>query len=70
MTYTLDLKAFTDSISDRSLEQLCRENPDLRFEIDTKGKLIIMSPTGSLTGERNADLIYQVQSWNRKYQLG
>lgn len=45
MTYTLDLKAFTDSISDRALEQLCRENPDLRFETDANGKLIIMSPT-------------------------
>ena len=44
ITYTLNLKAFTDSISDRSLEQLCRENPDLRFEIDTNGKSIIMSP--------------------------
>ena len=70
MTYTLDIRAFTDSISDRSLEQLCKANPDLRFETDAKGKLIIMSPTGSLTGERNADLIYQVQSWNRKYKLG
>lgn len=70
MTYTLDIRAFTDSISDRNLQQLSRENPDLRFETDTRGKLIIMSPTGSMTGERNADLIYQVQSWNRKYKLG
>ena len=36
MTYTLNIKAFTDSISDRYLEQLCREHPDLRFETDTK----------------------------------
>ena len=70
MTYTLDVRAFTNSISDRALEQLCRENPDLRFETDKDGKLIIMSPTGSLTGEKNADLIYQVQSWNRQYKLG
>ena len=70
MTYTINLKAFTDSISNRALEQLCRENPDLRFETDRQGKLIVMSPTGSLTGEKNADLIYQVQSWNRRYKLG
>ena len=70
MTYTLNLKALTDSISNRALEQLCRENPDLRFETDRQGKLIVMSPTGSLTGEKNADLIYQVQSWNRRYKLG
>ncbi len=70
MTYTIDVRAFTDSISDRTLQQLCRENPELKFETDAKGKLIVMSPTGSLTGERNADLIYQVQAWNRKYNLG
>ncbi|MEM7759177.1 MAG: Uma2 family endonuclease [Cyanobacteria bacterium P01_A01_bin.40] len=70
MTYTLNLKAFTDSISDRALEQLCLENPDLKFETDQYGKLIVMSPTGSLTGEKNADLIYQVQSWNRQSKLG
>lgn len=70
MTYTLNLKAFTDSISDRALEQLCRENPDFRFETDKRGKLVIMPPTGSLTGEKNADLIYQVQFWNRQYKLG
>ena len=70
MTYTLNLKAFTDSICDRDLEQICRDNPDLRFETNQHGKLIVMSPTGSLTGEKNADLIYQVQAWNRQYRLG
>ena len=70
MTYTIDVRTFTNKISDSNLEQLCRENPDLRFEINTKGKLIIMSPTGSITGEKNADLIYQVQSWNRQTKLG
>lgn len=70
MTYTLNLKTFTDTIGDHDLEQICRDNPDLRFETDKYGKLIIMSPTGSLTGGRNADLIYQIQSWNRQHKLG
>lgn len=34
MLYILNVKAFTDFISDRALEQLCRENPDLRFETE------------------------------------
>mgnify|MGYP000642359166 CR=1 FL=1 len=34
MTYSLDVRAFTDSIS---------ENPELKFETDATGKLIIMS---------------------------
>ena len=70
MTYTLNLKTFTESIGDRDLEQICSDNPNLRFETDKYGKLIVMSPTGSLTGERNSDLNYQVQSWNRQYKLG
>ena len=70
MTYTLDLKAFTDSISDRALEQLCRENPDLRFETDTNGKLITMSPTGSQSGKFNMSLAFQVELWNRRSKAG
>ena len=70
MTYTLNIKAFTDSISDRALEQLCRENPDLRFETDANGKLIVMSPTGSQSGKRNLNLAFQVELWNRQSKAG
>lgn len=70
MTYTINLKAFTDSISDRALEQLCRENPDLRFETDANGKLIIMSPTGSQSGKFNMNLAFQVELWNRQSKKG
>jgi Uma2 family endonuclease len=70
MTYTININAFTDSISDRALEQLCRENPDLRFETDKYGKLIIMSPTGSQSGKRNGDLFGQVWYWNRQAKMG
>gem|GEM_PF-3834395 len=41
MIYSIDVSAFTDSISNRALQQLCKENPDRRFETDTNGKLII-----------------------------
>ena len=70
MTYTLNLQAFTNSIGDRDLEQICRDNPDLRFETDKYGKLIVMSPTGSFTGARNADILAQVWNWNRQYKFG
>ena len=70
MTYTLDLKAFTDSISDRALEQLCRENPDLRFETNKDGKLIIMSLTRSQSGKFNMSLAFQVELWNRQSKAG
>ena len=69
-SYTINIKAFTDSISDRALEQLCRENPDLRFETDKQGKLIVMSPTGSESGKRNSSLLAQVWNWNNQCKLG
>ena len=70
MAILIDLKTFISTISDRKLEQLCADNPELRFETTPEGKLIAMSPTGSLTGEKNSDLNYQLQVWNRQYQMG
>ncbi|MDJ0745376.1 MAG: Uma2 family endonuclease [Xenococcaceae cyanobacterium MO_167.B27] len=64
MTYTIDIKALADPISDRQFQLLCVQNPELKFETDAEGKLIVMSPTGSETGQKNADLIYQIQHWN------
>jgi Uma2 family endonuclease len=57
-------------LTDEQFWQLCRDNSDLRFERSARGELIIMSPTGSITGERNADLTYQLQAWNRQHRLG
>ena len=70
MTYTIDIRAFTNAISDRTLAQLCRENPELRFETDAQGKLIVMPPTGSESGKRNGDLFGQIWYWNRQTKLG
>lgn len=66
----IDISAFTDSISDRDFEKLCADNPETRFETTPQGRLIVMSPTGSLTGEKNSDLNYQIQAWNRQTKLG
>ena len=50
--------------------QLCHNNGDLRFEKTATGELIIMSPTGGYTGERNSELNFQVRAWNRQNNLG
>jgi Uma2 family endonuclease len=57
-------------LTDEQFWQLCCDNSDLQFERTSQGELIIMSPTGSVTSERNADLTYQLQAWNRRYKLG
>ncbi len=67
---TINISAFTEKISDRDLEKLCRDNPDNRFEITKEGKLIVMSPTGSESGKLNMSLAAQVWNWNNQNKLG
>lgn len=50
-------------LSDEQFYQLCRDNRDLRLELTAEGELIIMPPTGSLTGWRNARIIYRLTAW-------
>jgi len=43
-------------LSDEQFLQLCQENPDLRIEMNARGELVIMPPTGMSTGIRNHTL--------------
>ncbi|HAC63628.1 MAG TPA: hypothetical protein DCF68_08845 [Cyanothece sp. UBA12306] len=58
------------NLTDQQFFELCQNNRDLRFELTATGELIIMPPTGSETGERNADLTYQLRAWSRQNKLG
>lgn len=68
-TITLNLRP-TIELTDEQFEQICRANRDLRFERTAKGELIVMSPTGSETGERNWGLNGQLWLWNQQNRLG
>ncbi|RMG15383.1 MAG: Uma2 family endonuclease [Cyanobacteria bacterium J055] len=57
-------------LTDEQFWQLCCDNSDLQFERTSHGEIVIMSPTGGTTSERNTDLTYQLQAWNRRYKLG
>jgi Uma2 family endonuclease len=67
--YTLNLDTAIE-LTDEQFYKLCRNNPDLKFERNVHGELIIMPPTGGETGRRNTNLIIDVGIWNRKMQLG
>ncbi|HLO87615.1 MAG TPA: Uma2 family endonuclease [Nostocaceae cyanobacterium] len=58
------------TLNDNQFYQLCRENPDVKFERNAKGELIIMSPTGGGTGNRNSEINADFVIWNRKTKLG
>lgn len=57
-------------IDDEQFYRLCIDNPDIQFERNVRGEIIIMSPTGGETGKRNTDLIVQIGIWNRQTKLG
>ncbi|MGL5194717.1 MAG: Uma2 family endonuclease [Chroococcales cyanobacterium] len=43
--------------------QLCQANPEVKFERNVQGEIIIMPPTGGTTGNRNFKLAQQLANW-------
>ncbi|AFY53832.1 hypothetical protein Riv7116_1263 [Rivularia sp. PCC 7116] len=56
--------------TDEEFEQIVAFNQELRLELTAEGKLIIMSPTGGETGNRNFEIYIDLGVWNRKNKLG
>ncbi|RMH77917.1 MAG: Uma2 family endonuclease [Cyanobacteria bacterium J007] len=70
MVYLPALLELNLQLSDEQFFQLCQQHRDLKFERTANGELTIMSPTGGMTSNRNAELIYQLMAWNRSTKLG
>jgi Uma2 family endonuclease len=68
-TYTISLDPI-GTLTAEAFEQLCQANPEIKFERSAQGKLIIMPPTGGISGRRNADINVDLGIWNRQTQLG
>ena len=51
-------------------EQVCRKYRKLRIELASTGELMVMPPTGLLTGMRNAHLTSQLVEWNETDATG
>lgn len=66
---TLDLNPVID-LTDHQFYQLCQANPEVKFERNANGTLVIMSPTGGETGNRNFEIGADFAIWNRQTQLG
>lgn len=54
--YVLVLNIQSLGLTDEQFSQLCRDNPNLRFELTAQRELVIMAPTGSKTGRHNSKL--------------
>ncbi|ERT04444.1 restriction endonuclease family protein [Lyngbya aestuarii BL J] len=67
--YTINFSSVCQ-MSDEQFYQLCRNNPDIKFERNATGELIVMSPTGGETGNRNIEIAGDFVFWNRQNKLG
>lgn len=67
-TVTLNLENV--DLSDEQFYRLCQVNQNWQLERTAKGELVIMSPVGGVSGNREADLITDLNPWNRQTQLG
>lgn len=61
---------YIERMSDEEFFQFCQDNRDLKFERDSNGQIIVMSPTTFITGDRNDEILYQLRKWNKKAKLG
>ncbi len=62
----LALNVKSIGLTDEQFDKLCRENPELRLELTSKGELIIMPPTGMKTGWRNSILNHRLVEWTER----
>jgi Uma2 family endonuclease len=51
-------------MSDQEFFEFCQLNQELKIERNSNGEIIIMSPTGTRTGARNARLTIALGMWN------
>ncbi len=57
-------------LTDEHFLQLCQANPDVKFEQQANGDLIIVAPTGGETGSYNSEVNADFVIWKRQTQSG
>jgi Uma2 family endonuclease len=57
-------------MTDDQLYEFCQINKDIRIERNATGEIVIMSPTGLETDQRNFDIITQLGIWTKQDGTG
>jgi Uma2 family endonuclease len=70
LTEALTIDVSRLHLTEEQFYALCRSNDALRFELTAQGELIVMSPVGGESGNREAGLNAKVWNWNEQSQLG
>ena len=57
-------------LTEEQFEELCRNSPDLKFELSSKGELIIVPPTSPESSWKNSELNFEVLKWSKNDKTG
>lgn len=57
-------------LTEEQFEELCRNNRDLKFEVSSKGELIIVAPTSPESGWKNTKLVTRTEIWSEQDGTG
>jgi Uma2 family endonuclease len=75
MPFTID-EAFLPAtltappMTDEQFADFCAEHPDLFFETNARGEIIVIPPKFSITGVRNSEIAMQLGTWARNDARG
>ena len=61
---------YIERMTDEEFFYFCQDNKGFKFERTSGGQIILMSPTGFITGGRNSSIIKQNRIWNDQFKLG
>ncbi len=70
MHFKFELDDKSAKFTDDEFWEFCRQNDGMRIEMTKEGDVIIMPPTGSETGDRNAEITTQLRIWAKKDKSG
>lgn len=59
-----------EGFTDEEFYYFCMDNPEWKFERNAQGQISLMPNTGGKTGLINAELNFQVKSWNKSKKIG
>lgn len=57
-------------MTDEIFSRICRDNPELGFELSASGELVVVTPSGSMSGHREAQIIFRLQEWAHRDGTG
>jgi Uma2 family endonuclease len=59
-----------DTFTDAEFYEFCQMNPELKFERDKSGTILLMALTGGKTGRRNTKIISRLDAWAEEAKTG